>query len=73
MLLFQSTSWKSEKSEKAKASFVICHVVCGEIKLDPYRQLNRAIALLRETIYQVRNTPLLKKHSIYSTIKQLKS
>ena len=34
MLLFQSTSWKSGKSEKAKAGFDVCKVGRGENKLD---------------------------------------
>ena len=44
-LLFQSTSWKSGKSEKAKAGFGVYQVRCGESKLDRMlKNLERAKA-----------------------------
>jgi hypothetical protein len=45
MLLFQSLSWKSGKSEKAKAGFDVCQALSGENKLDSMpRALERAKA-----------------------------
>jgi hypothetical protein len=46
LLVFQSPSWKSGKSGKAKASFETCNVLCRE------RKLRETSAVLKIKIFE---------------------